>query len=246
MRYIELDKLINKKKSRWGNPPDLWTDKTLKNDFRRYFYGKCWYCECDISGSDMPIEHFRPKNKVIKYKEFDYNDSISDVGYYWLRNEPHNYRGSCTFSNSRRGKGGKGCFFPLKNGSDHLPENDTNTDIEKPILLDPCVKEDVKLLTFLGSTPVCSTTDKDDKDRVDASIELYNLNDPYISNSRTRLWKLVIKTIENYNNGYITKDACIDYLKEYTSREQPFSSVAIAAVASWDDDDIKAHLDLNL
>lgn len=246
MRYIDLDELIKKKQSGWGNPPDLWTDKVLKNDFREYFHSKCWYCECYLGGSDMPIDHFRPKNKVKKYKDFDYNDSIANVGYYWLRNEPRNYRGSCTYSNSLRGNGGKGCYFPLEKGSAHLPINNTNTDIEKPVLLDPCVKDDVKLLSFLGATPVCTTKDTDDKKRVDASVALYNLNDTGITNGRIWLWKQVIKTIGYYEENKISRDACIDYLKEYTDRKQPFSSVAIAAVVSWDNEDIKGQLDLNL
>lgn len=246
MRYIDLDKLIKTRKSSWGNPSDLWKDKKLKKDFKDYFHGKCWYCECDISGSDMPIDHFRPKNAVKKYGDFDYNDSIKNVGYYWLRNDPHNYRGSCTFSNSIRGEGGKGCYFPLEKGSAHLPIGATNTDIEKPLLLDPCVKEDVKLLSFLSAAPICSTKDINDQKRVDASVDLYNLNDPYIHNSRMRVWKEVMKTIDLYENQHIDRDACISYLKDYTDRSNPFSAAAIAAVISWDNEDIKSQLDLNL
>ncbi len=46
--------------------------------------------------------YFRPKGAVIQYKEYNYNKALEKCGYYWLKDDPHNYRGSCTYSNSLR------------------------------------------------------------------------------------------------------------------------------------------------
>ena len=246
MRYIDLDKLIKDKQAGWGSANDLWTGKIIKKDFREYFFGKCWYCECDIAGSDMPIDHFRPKKKIAPYMNYNYNKLIASTGYYWLKDDPKNYRASCTYSNSKRGNGGKGCFFPLTDSSGYLPAGDKNTNIEEPMLLDPCVKEDVELLTFVSSMPVCSSSNVDDKKRVNASVEIYNLNDGCIKRSRMRTWKQTMDTIDDYEKGNINEYACVKRLKEYISRNYPYSAAAIAAVISWDNEDIKRQLDLEL
>lgn len=246
MRYIDLEKLINSKRSRWGNANDLWTGEKIKEDFRNYFGGKCWYCECDIAGSDMPIDHFRPKNEVRQYMSYNYNRKIANNGYYWLKDIPENYRGSCTYSNSRRGAGGKECFFPLKDTSGYMAVGDTDTSVEEPMLLDPCVKDDVKLLTFVSALPACSTNNEEDEKRVNASIELYNLNDGYIMHRRKQIWDDAMDAIDDYERGGSTETVCIKRLNKLIDRDKPYSSTAIAAVLSWDNEDIKKQLDLEL
>lgn len=246
MRYINLDELIKNKQSRWGHANDLWKGEKIKKDFKNYFNCKCWYCESVMAGSDKPIDHFRPKSRVDRYKNYNYNKNIANTGYSWLKDDPKNYRCSCTYSNRKTGNGGKGCYFPLSDNSGYLASGSVDTSIEQPMLLDPCVKSDVKLLTFVSALPACSTDNDYDKKRVNVSIELYNLNDGDIKACRLRIWNQVMDDIEDYENGNMNEVACIRKLKGYISRDNPYSAAAIAAVLSWNNEDIKGKLDLEL
>jgi len=55
---------------------------------------KCWYCEARQDRSDMPVDHFRPKNRVAECPEHP--------GYHWLAFDWRNYRYACTYCNSHR------------------------------------------------------------------------------------------------------------------------------------------------
>ncbi len=55
------------------------------------------------------------------------------------------------------------------------------------MLLDPCVAEDVKLLSFLGNRVVPATDDELGKERVRVSASIYNLTDAYISSERGKI-----------------------------------------------------------
>lgn len=37
MRYINLEELL-RKRNRWGNSTELWKNRTLKRDFKEYFF----------------------------------------------------------------------------------------------------------------------------------------------------------------------------------------------------------------
>jgi hypothetical protein len=105
---------------------------------------KCWYCEAKETRSDMPVDHFRPKNSVAECKEHE--------GYWWLAFNWENYRFSCTYCNSRRvdveTDGGKQDHFPLLNPDDRVFDENGDINIERPVLIDPCDMDDVKLLVY--------------------------------------------------------------------------------------------------
>jgi uncharacterized protein (TIGR02646 family) len=141
----ELEKEIDKaRKTAITYKSDIW--QYASQFFKKIVNGKCWYCESDETRSDMPVDHFRPKNSVAECSEHP--------GYWWLAFDWQNYRYSCTFCNSRRvdgenrTSGGKQDHFPIiEPPARAMTEND-NWKSERPVLLDPLVEEDTLLLTF--------------------------------------------------------------------------------------------------
>lgn len=247
MRFIDLDALLQKR-DRWGQADELWTNATLKQDFRNWFYNKCWYTESTLAGHDAIIDHFRPKAAVKCFEKYEYNKPLEKCGYFWLKNDPRNYRVSCTYANRVTGtgeiQGGKGTYFPLCPDSPRLTEN--GIEKEKPLLLDPCNHDDVYLLSFMGCKAVPASVDGLEKQRADASIKIYNLKNPYIEAERAKVWNEVEQTLCEYNVGEISRTACIRRLEEATSRKAPYSACAIACINALAPDELKADLDLIL
>ncbi len=171
----------------------IWSD--VGKVLRKIMHDKCWYCETYETRSDLPIDHFRPKNRVAECKEHE--------GYWWLAFDWRNYRFSCTFCNSRRNfeesSGGKQDQFPLVNpeGRAWNPEDDLGK--EKPFLLDPCDPDDPKLLTFLENGFVSEAFS--DKERVEykraaCSIISYHLNHNKAVKERKQCAVLIKRKIE--------------------------------------------------
>lgn len=243
MRYIKIEELL-KKRDRWGRSSELWKNITLKKDFRDFFHNKCWYTEVPLTGQDVHIDHFRPKAAIRPFQEFKYNQQLENEGYYWLKNVPENYRACCIYANRKTGNGGKGNYFPLANDSTYISENDTNNEF--PLLLDPCISEDVSLLSFLGNKVIAASDDDFHKLRVKISEAIYNLDDPYIKSDRGKIWENIEKVLEEYRSGDISRNSCIRQLKDAVSPKAPFSACAIACVNSLAPDEIKNELDLKL
>ena len=160
-------KAINSKSNVWSEAGKI---------LRQELTGKCWYCETDEVRSDMPVDHFRPKNRVDEADE-------SHPGYWWLAFDWMNYRVSCTFCNSRRvfddTEGGKHDHFPLMNEADRAFKAGMEIN-ERPMLLDPCDIEDVDCLTFIKTGQTWESNrdeNSDDFKRANKSIELYHLNE---------------------------------------------------------------------
>lgn len=243
MRYIKIEDLLENR-NRWGPGNELWKNSVLKKDFRDFFHNKCWYTEVPLVGQDVHIDHFRPKAAVKPFENFKYNHLIQDKGYYWLANDPSNYRACCIYANRKTGSGGKGNYFPLADDGVYQSEKDENN--EQPMLLDPCVAEDVKLLSFLGNRVVPATDDELGKERVRVSTSIYNLTDAYISNERGKIWEGIEQLLAEYVSGDISKSSCIRQLRDAISPKAPFSACAIACVNSLAPDEIKSELDLIL
>jgi hypothetical protein len=159
-------KAINAKSNVWVN-----AGKAI----RKVMAEKCWYCEARETRSDMPVDHFRPKNCVAECKEHE--------GYWWLAFNWGNYRYSCTYCNSRRvdveSEGGKQDHFPLLNPGDRVFDENGDIKAEHPVLVDPCDVDDVKLLIYLPNGQP-READQDDKSeaffRANQSIYYYHLN----------------------------------------------------------------------
>lgn len=248
MRYIDTRELLSEENIKsWGRQEDLWKNQELKRAFRELFHGKCWYTEGGQEGEDGDIDHFRPKADLKKYKHYEYNEELQGKGYPWLRNDVTNYRFSCISANRPRGDGGKASYFPLMKNSPHMTEE--NKIDENPMLLDPCVKKDVKLLTFCPDGRVgAATFSEEEKERVQISKELYNL-DYRFPEARKRIWQSTSGWIENYMDEGATesvKERSVKNLKDYISREAPYSACAIACVNSLASDELKEKLGKDL
>jgi len=159
-----------KKKAR----PDIWRE--LAPYLARLRKGKCWYSESKNSGSDMDVDHFRPKNAVKKEPNHE--------GYWWLAFYWQNYRYSCQWCNQRRvdvineTDGGKWDYFPVAAGSFRSRQERDNCDDEDVDLLDPIDPHDWKLLTFRPTGQPIPTKPAGTREfeRAKASIWLYHLD----------------------------------------------------------------------
>ena len=136
---------------------------------------KCWYCEAKETRSDMPVDHFRPKNNVAECKEHQ--------GYWWLAFNWENYRYSCTYCNSRRvdveTEGGKQDHFPLLNPKNRVFDEKGDLNAEHPVLIDPCDIDDVRLVAYLPNGEPREIDQDDNSEsfiRANRSIYFYHLN----------------------------------------------------------------------
>lgn len=245
MRYIDATQLYLKAGT-WSGA-ELWKNNTLKNDFKEYFFGKCWYTECPLSGQDVHIDHFRPKAKIVKFKTYPYNTTIAMKGYDWLANDYKNYRACCICANRKTGSGGKSNYFPLKQGSPHAQNGNMNGEIT--MLIDPLEQKDVNLLAFFNNAIGCTSINAYDQSRVDVSKVIYNLIDPRLTDDRLKKWNEVTRCIDRFLGNKFDKDILLEELLEKSDRKSPYSAVAICCIKSRKNDipdDVYNQLDLNL
>jgi hypothetical protein len=98
--------IILKKNEIWGE---------VKGELRKISHGKCWYTESPQLGTDVDVDHFRPKKRVAERCA----EGDTHPGYWWLAYDLHNYRYSCIVANRLRRDietdvvGGKADRFPI-------------------------------------------------------------------------------------------------------------------------------------
>ena len=233
MRYIDNTGFVTKYGVKKPTEPDYWRNDTLRKDIKELFNRKCWYTEAKMSGSDMHVDHYRPKARISQYKTYDYNGGLAK-GYDWLRNDSSNYRAACAYANRGKDNGGKHDYFPLLAGSPHITHKG-DYSVERPILLDPCKQEDVTLISFneTGEAIFKPAISADDKVRVEASIDIYNINHYELVEDRLDTWHCVLSEIDTYRSSTRTqsdKDKCVKSLKNYINKKMAYSGCAIACV----------------
>lgn len=222
---------------------DHW--KAVKPVLASLFNYKCWYTEAPQQGTDVDIDHFRPKKRV--------QETLSTItphdGYWWLAFCLQNYRFSCIVANRRRTDvisgvtGGKADHFPLCDENVRANTPDCDLEEEQPILLDPLKATDVHLLQFKpdGEAMPRFSEEKHARKfmRADQSILFYNLNHSDFVRCRIELREQIetdVKAAKRYFNKLETGDADNDLAYEQTicrlrkmrSLEAPFSSFSIA------------------
>lgn len=129
---------------RKGNPINVDKNKkvwkTLKSFLEYLFHGKCAYCGGRFSaGSDMDVEHYRPKAEVTLNRKrssivkiVNHNDEeVTHLGYYWLAYDPQNLLFAC----NRCNRAEKKSQFPIRGPRACCP--DDSLDDELPLLLNP-------------------------------------------------------------------------------------------------------------
>lgn len=272
MRYIDLTLVDGCKPANWDVNARYWlatvsaaVDKSsefkrignvwsvFKPNFITQFGDKCWYTEIPRIGTDFNVDHFRPKGAVKKAKKTYTTRVVSGItikhpGYWWLAFEAKNYRYSCQYSNQPRDGGGKHDYFPLIDESARIWDQCllVGHAIEQVQLLDPCVADDVQLLSFEKS-PGFAHSRFDEKSepekyaRVKESARHYNLNHKTIKNARLDVIKSVkgdLTLLENiwqlpYNIKPLMQgdfDAAAERLVKACDRKSAFSAVAVAFV----------------
>lgn len=157
---------------------DVWKD--LKEVLYAVSNGKCWYCETIDVRHDDEVDHWRPKNAVYECK--------GHHGYWWLAFTWENFRYACAYCNQKRthdksgqlDKGGKGTSFPLLDNEKRIFDECILLELmqEKPVLLDPMVKLDTRLLQFDadGTVYPSKTEPSVEYQRARVSIDTYHLN----------------------------------------------------------------------
>lgn len=174
--HSKRKQIINKNSDVWRQYYTLLPENLKK---------KCWYCEASEIRSDMPVDHFRPKNKVDGCKEH--------LGYWWLAFDWENYRCACTFCNSQRNfddsEGGKACKFPIGNPDQRIKEPDGDLSVEQVNILDPLNPQDEKLLWFDNDGKPMAKPGATAKEieKVINSIDVFHLHEAKISRSRNNI-----------------------------------------------------------
>lgn len=214
---------------------------------------KCWYSEETLSYSLAEVEHFRPKKKV--HGSIEAHD-----GYWWRAFDWRNYRIAHPITNARvtdlysGKKVGKGCYFPIK-----IEEGRANCQTEEinetPVLLDPTVRRDCRLIAFDSSSgrAIASPQSNSDpeaewkKRRANDTIDFYYLNDGLFNRKRRVVMaavkancRLLTEAIERGDNEAI--DSCLDKIISQVSVFSEFTSAAKQALRENLDPDIISQI----
>lgn len=233
--------IIDKNQDHWKN---------IKPVLAKIFNYKCWYTEAPQQGTDVDVDHFRPKKRV---QETLSSDSPHD-GYWWLAFRLDNYRFSCIVANRRRTDvdtgltGGKADHFPLCEEFKRAKSPICDAEEEQPVLLDPLKATDVQLLLFKPDGEAMPRFSEEVFPRrfmrADQSIKLYNLNHSDFVRCRIELRDVIDKEIKSavrFFNKLETGDADNDFAYEETIRRlrkmrnqgAPFSSFCGAYLDSF-------------
>lgn len=182
----ERSEYIDKKCSLWSE---------LKDSLVKLSHGKCWYCESRQERSFSDVDHFRPKKAV--------KEAPNHTGYWWLAFDYHNFRLSCQLCNRLYKEGGKGNHFPLIDESCRVYDSTHELSDEKPLLLDPTIKDDPPLLAFYSTGEVGAYyKEKDDPvkfKRAERSIAIYHLYHLGVVEARKQRVKEAAELIEDYD-----------------------------------------------
>jgi uncharacterized protein (TIGR02646 family) len=202
----EIEAAVHKARAKAINTKStLWSDAGIC--IRKVMHGKCWYCETKEIRSDMPVDHFRPKNSVVECPDHP--------GYWWLAFEWTNYRYSCTFCNSRRvdvengTSGGKHDHFPLLPSSTWAKCPTDNWKDEKPLLLDPFNLDDVKLLTYHTNgypRETCRDETREDYIRAKKSIYFFHLDHIKAVRERKTIAIMIKRHVQQVEDLLLVKD----------------------------------------
>ena len=238
-------KLINANAAFW---------KALKGELAKLFHFKCWYTEAPQAGTDVDVDHYRPKGRVAELIAAVH----THPGYWWLAFKPMNYRYSCIVANRRRCDvetghvGGKADHFPIADEARRAWSPGDAYDDEQPDLLDPCKSSDVALLTFKEDGEAMprfsAATHPRLYRRAYTSINYYNLNHTDFVRARLDLREDIerhIGSARNYFRHLEKGDAVNDYayeeaitaLRKMRQPPQPYSSFCTIILDNYKYDD---------
>jgi hypothetical protein len=223
-------KIIDDNSTLWGE---------LKSWLLLLSHQKCWFSEAKDCFNHWDVEHFRPK-KSAKDKDGSEGD-----GYWWLAFDWLNFR-ICGSAGNRK----KGTFFPLRPGCVRAaPFGDLR--YEDTLLLDPIDEYDPSLLSFNvqgRAIPAPHVTDPWERDRVEYSVERYNLDFPPLMDKRKVVWSECWDRICEYRDELAKYHAdktnvvaqqgykrAAKHIREMMRENKELSAVARACVSSTGD-----------
>jgi hypothetical protein len=182
---------------------------------------KCWYTEAELVGANLTIDHYRQK-----------------CDNWWLAFDVRNFRVACPFASSPKHNeehgcaGGKGDNFPL------IPPSVRGTDeesikLERPVILDPCKKEDCDLLAFQADgRAILHPIYADDpiaKERVETSKILLNIDHPDFNSKRERLYHDIAEDVKAYEALPEDSEPRADIRNRMGRRRAPNAAFSTAA-----------------
>jgi hypothetical protein len=207
----------------------LWSD--LKYALWSLGSCKCWYSEATLQQQQGHVEHFRPKKRVA---------STQHSGYWWDAFDWNNLRLAHPTVNIRvtdylTGQlAGKGTYFPLMDPTTRATDK-SNEVHERPILLDPTIPEDCRLLCFESSSgrPIPTFSEAADPwnhQRARESIKYYHLDEGTWNFQRKDLMDevgiLCDKIIESFEVDQDLHEKLLAELMNYIHHLSEFSSAA--------------------
>jgi len=242
---IQLNACTNHaERSEYIDANEVW--RSLFTQLANLGFNKCWYSEARDTMSDRDIDHFRPKKEAKNLPGILRGD---EDGYWFLAFDVDNFRFSSVYSNQRRkdkfdksrDTGGKGVFFPLFAGS-HVAKSKGRCADEEIMLLDPCDPDDVTLLTFdktgAAIPNVNAFNEERDKERVETSVKLYNLDNSLLVDLRLQVWAKCQRFIDEIRAITIETDLGItsrsrvkflnEEIRKMMNKQEEVSAVAIA------------------
>ncbi len=224
------------------------TNAAIWREFASYLkqmsYGKCWYSESDDPQAFFDVDHFRPKARARRA------DRVIDDGYAWLAFSHENFRLSAQRSNRLNTdeddgeRVGKGDWFPVAADSPIATWDDRCVGDERPLLLDPTIRSDIDLIEVDGDARIkpsrlCFGVNRE---RVEASVQLYGLNLPAIAAARRRVMRDVERAFDQLQTCLKQADqsaplaenlkvaAQVEHLRTITKSDRPFASAARSAL----------------
>ena len=157
---------------------------------------KCWYSEAKLPESAGHVEHYRPRKRLW---------GAVHGGYWWRAFDWRNLRLAHQIVNLRKtdhltGKrAGKGSYFPLREEETRANNREEEAN-ETPVLLDPIVPSDTRLICFSeDGVPRPRYTEEQNEwayRRAEASIDYYHLNEGTWNVRRAELMTAVRKLCE--------------------------------------------------
>lgn len=201
-------------------------------------YMKCWYSEATLQECEGHVEHYRPKKRL---------SGTGHGGYWWRAFDWRNLRLAHPTVNRRKTdyltgrRVGKGSYFPIRNEEARAHDRAGET-VEEPVLLDPVVAADTRLLCFSeeSGAPRPRYSKEDNPwlhQRAEESIDYYHLDEASWNARRADLMAAVRKLCEQLEEIAITEprdelayNSKIDEVVAHLSPFAEFSSACLQIV----------------
>lgn len=204
---------------------------------------KCWYSEASLQQGEGHVEHYRPKKRL---------SGVGHDGYWWRAFDWKNLRLAHPTVNLRKtdyltGKRvGKGSYFPLRDEASraHNPTEEAN---EEPVLLDPVVPADTRLICFAEESGAPRPRYNKDQDewrhrRAEESIDYYHLDEGTWNARRADLMAAVRKLCEQIETIALQnprdEDAYNQKIDEIVAYISPFGEFSTACLQVVRDRDL--------